>query len=594
METNNSKTESVEEVLSHVRRGWSLVPLKGKKPVLEGWTQLPKTTESEAKQYVEQGNIGIRTGAISGLVVIDVDLKGLKFLKELNLPPTPRVRTGSGGLHFYFKYPEGGLSNSVGKLAPGIDLRGDGGQIVAPPSIHPATKKPYEWEVSPDICLLAEFPREILEKLNEDKNSNKIAHNHPSDTLPEGRRNELLFKVASTLRRNGMDKVGIFNGLKGMNIELCQVPLDQNEIWKIARSVAKYPPIESDHDSKSNSFWNVSEKEAESDNTRRIDPVPFSVFRSRPKIDKKWLVKDLLPVGGISLLGAKPGVGKSTLARNLALCVSRGESFLERDTMQGPVIYLAIEEIDCQLEDKLSKMGVQNEPILIQTGSISGGNQNILDDLDKAIKENKPSLVIVDPIFKFLKIAEVNSYAETSDAFDRLCNLARSNTCHILCVHHLTKSKEVDSLLGSTAIEGSVDTTLIMKKNAEMRTIQTDKLRYGEPLAKLTLQFDPKTEIVGPLKGQSVIREQASSNKYAHRIIDLFSKNGNNEFTEAEIKGQAGGNGTMVSKAIRSLLKDGLLQRSLKDNSKKALKGNPYLYSLAADRSAKVKQPITH
>ena len=86
-------------------------------------------------------HVAIATGAESGLVVIDLDRKpgkdGVASLKALGkVPATLTARTGSGGLHLYFRHPGGCVPNSVGKLGPGIDVRGDDGYVIAPPSGH--------------------------------------------------------------------------------------------------------------------------------------------------------------------------------------------------------------------------------------------------------------------------------------------------------------------------------------------------------------------------------------------------------------------------------------------------------------------------
>lgn len=118
------------------------------------------------------GMLAIRTGAPSGLVVVDVDpgKGGFESLRELVrrglCPPTRFVRTGNGGWHLYYRHPGPHLRipGSGSKLAPGIDIKADGGYVAAPPSIHPDTRKPYAWadahapiqEVAPplvDVCL---------------------------------------------------------------------------------------------------------------------------------------------------------------------------------------------------------------------------------------------------------------------------------------------------------------------------------------------------------------------------------------------------------------------------------------------------------
>jgi putative DNA primase/helicase len=103
----------------------------------EWWTRWPSA------------NIGLPTGTISGYVVIDVDFRsgGLDSLATLekrkgSLPATVEALTGNG-LHLYYRCQGVLVKNGVG-LLPGIDVRGEGGYVVAPPSLH-ANGKRYEW-----------------------------------------------------------------------------------------------------------------------------------------------------------------------------------------------------------------------------------------------------------------------------------------------------------------------------------------------------------------------------------------------------------------------------------------------------------------
>ena len=97
-------------------------------------------------------NVAIRTGVVSGLVALDVDLaKGgpnsLRLLVQSHepLPGTVESLTGGGGQHILFQYPGESILNSTAKLGPGIDIRGDGGYIITPPSLH-ASGRRYEWD----------------------------------------------------------------------------------------------------------------------------------------------------------------------------------------------------------------------------------------------------------------------------------------------------------------------------------------------------------------------------------------------------------------------------------------------------------------
>lgn len=109
-------------------------------------------------------NVGVPTGGYSGLLVLDVDVRGggferLAVLEREHgpLPKTARARTGGGGVHVYFKYPaEERVRNSAGTLGPGLDVRGEGGYVVVPPS---RTDGSYAWTdrspPAPAMWLLA-------------------------------------------------------------------------------------------------------------------------------------------------------------------------------------------------------------------------------------------------------------------------------------------------------------------------------------------------------------------------------------------------------------------------------------------------------
>ena len=148
-------------------RGWAQTPLNGKTPILKAWTTAPAPTLDEVRSWASAGNVGIRTGAISGIVVIDVDAAKGGDEASLNLPATPTVLTGGGGMHLYFRANVTRIGNSASKLGSHIDVRGDGGQVVAAGSVHPVTGAIYKWApgLSPDDLPLADLPAHIVERL---------------------------------------------------------------------------------------------------------------------------------------------------------------------------------------------------------------------------------------------------------------------------------------------------------------------------------------------------------------------------------------------------------------------------------------------
>jgi hypothetical protein len=154
--------------LDALRRGWVLTPLSGKKPLLNNWTKLPPATEEQVRGWIAHGhNLGLRTGAVSGVTVIDDDTEDGSGARNLGLPETVTGITGSGKRHFFFKTPKQPIGNSASRLHKLVDVRGDGGQVVFVGSLHPETDQPYRWLEghSPDEIELAEMPPHIIDQL---------------------------------------------------------------------------------------------------------------------------------------------------------------------------------------------------------------------------------------------------------------------------------------------------------------------------------------------------------------------------------------------------------------------------------------------
>jgi len=158
--TPTGRTTLLDAALDYLRKGWSVIPLKGKRPTIVWSTfQNVRPDESQIRAWFSISKltgIGIVTGRISNMFVLDVDPKkgGQESLGRLQmkcgtLPDTLRVRTGGGGQHFYFCMPQGIEIRNAADLQgyPGLDIRGNGGYVAAPPSKHPSGKR-YRWDTS--------------------------------------------------------------------------------------------------------------------------------------------------------------------------------------------------------------------------------------------------------------------------------------------------------------------------------------------------------------------------------------------------------------------------------------------------------------
>jgi len=247
-------TETLRETaLAYVALGWRVHPLRprDKRPLLSDWPTKASSDPLIILAWWDQwpeANIGIATGAQSGIFVLDIDpdKDGPETLAQLQdahgpLPDTATCRTGSGGLHGYFRYPGGVLiRNSAGKLGPGLDIRGEGGYVVAPPSLHP-NGRPYEWQLDPWENDLAEAPGWLLGLLAEATRKASPGGNG-TGKIPAGQRNTWLTSEAGRMRRAGLDEAAILAALSALNYAKCAPPLPENEVQQIARSVARYAP----------------------------------------------------------------------------------------------------------------------------------------------------------------------------------------------------------------------------------------------------------------------------------------------------------------------------------------------------------------
>jgi hypothetical protein len=194
--------------------------------------------------------VGIVTGVVSSVVVVDVDpLHGgaasLEALEQAHgpLPDTVRATTGGGGWHVYFGHPGGSVPNKVGLVA-GIDLRGDGGFVVAPPSIHPSGR-PYAWlrPDRPDEAAPAAMPAWLVELVRERgyRPGHTLAHwrRLVKEGVQEGERNSSIASLAGHLFWRGIDPKVALDLLLCWNARRCQPPLSEEEVARTVDSIMR-------------------------------------------------------------------------------------------------------------------------------------------------------------------------------------------------------------------------------------------------------------------------------------------------------------------------------------------------------------------
>ena len=144
---------TLDEALNYAAHGWQAFPLKpsSKLPATPRSFYDATSNPATLRRWFAQGypyNVGVRSGVASGVFILDIDGdRGAASLRELELKhgrlsPTLTSTTGKG--HHYWFLTNNPVPSSIGRIAPGIDIRGDGGYVVAPPSIHP-NGRVYRW-----------------------------------------------------------------------------------------------------------------------------------------------------------------------------------------------------------------------------------------------------------------------------------------------------------------------------------------------------------------------------------------------------------------------------------------------------------------
>ena len=229
----------LEAALGYAVRGLRVLPLvPGEKRPLSAHGVKDATTDAgQIRSWwtnTPDANIGIATGKVSGLTVLDVDTKpgknGYASLEALELSGvTPMQMTQSGGMQYFFAY-DPAVGNSVGKIGEGLDTKGDGGYVVAPPS--QVNGNPYTWLV-PFTTPLAPMPAAILEKLKADAPMNgKRSTEEWQRTLKgvgEGSRQSELVRVAGKYYGSALDPVLARQSVHAWNAQN-NPPLSREEV----------------------------------------------------------------------------------------------------------------------------------------------------------------------------------------------------------------------------------------------------------------------------------------------------------------------------------------------------------------------------
>lgn len=409
-------------------------------------------------------NIGLATGTASGIVVVDADGADAIEWVENNGANTLYSQSGNGR-HYLFQHPGGRVPNSVGKLAANVDVRGDGGYIVVPPSLH-RNGNYYKWFENGEIVRTGVgFPNP--EKLAPTPIWLKYRGLRPVDDtqaafegeIPLGRRNDAMAHFAGHLRRAGLGINEIRDSLSSINKNRCKPPLPQAEIESVARSIGKKPAL------------NVVQLTAAT--------IPDIQLLDRDALDSlqppQWLITNRLPEHGLSVVYGPPGAYKTFYALDMALSICTGRPYQGMQVQQGHVVYLAAEGafgIKPRVRAWEQYNNVRAERLYIVQAPIQLNQAAHVDAFLEVIGQaiDTPKLIVIDTLARCLVGADENSALDMGEVVHYTDQIRDHIQGHVMLVHHSGKSGEYER--GSTALRGAVDTMIRMQKEPDAHAVK--------------------------------------------------------------------------------------------------------------------------
>ena len=479
-----------QAAIAYARHGLAVFPLKARDKVPATAHGVKDATRDEATittwwELDPDANIGIAAGSPSGVVVLDVDGEsGEQSLIQLMekhgaLPMTPAVATGKG-FHLYFRMPEVSLANRVA-MAPGLDLRSTGGYVVAPPSIHPSGRV-YDWQVD-FLQPFAAFPHWLEELAHKEQVASEIH----VDAVPEGQRNDTLFRDASAMRRRGMGEEAIRAALMADPRYNSWTERERrHELDIVLNTVLKYPA--GDPEADANEAWKARQKakqieQEELETQEDAEYVPgIEMVEVRPE-NTWWLWRPYFPAGKLVILDGDPGLGKSTLLIDLAARWSRGYvnpdgSMAEQMPEEGfGIIVMSVEDgLADTVQPRLVAQGakLRNVRAIVQIKQkgvdLAVTIPEHIQLIERAIKLKQAQFMVIDPLMAVLS-SDVDAHKDQdirAKALQPLKELAERTGCTIAMIRHLNKVMGGAAVYrggGSIGIIGATRSAMIVGKD---------------------------------------------------------------------------------------------------------------------------------
>lgn len=501
-----------EEALRYESLGFSVMPLgeitkdtSGKKNIqyVGLWKkfQTHRASREEIKSWNAR-NLGIVTGPISNLLVVDLDTykEGYdnELARSLDLPITPTAQTASGGLQLFFKWPEGvSIKNdvSIGHAGSGIDIRAEGGMVIASPS--KTSYGEYFWQIDPFETPLAEIPPKLL---------GLIAQQGGSEYKPKKRLSELLGLKEGEGRNTALASI-----VGKMLLTTLPEAWDE-EVWPIAVAVNKtyIPPMElSEVESIYKSITKIETERrsqlATPQGRIELNPVLWRDIDAEVFPANLWRVRGLIPWAGFVILASISGEGKTWVAFELAKAISTGADFLDTfKTEKGKVLYIDAENPKYEVQRRGRQLGfVDGEDLLfLHLDSLNLNDAETVSGLLSLIETQKITTVFIDTFRAVGGGVKEEKAEEIRMLFNRFKSLKEKGVA-VIWLDHFRKPDRFDSktpqkehLFGSQDKAASVEVILMLKNNGnDLITMYQRKNRLGKELTAFRMKMEDEGSV---------------------------------------------------------------------------------------------------
>lgn len=463
--------------------GFSLIPVRvGEKIPAIQWAryQIQRATLDEISEWQRAGhNAGIVTGEISRIIVLDCDTpEAIAQAKELGIPEgTVSVRTANG-CHYYFRHPGFPVANKA-RLLPGMDLRGDGGFVVAPGSVH-ETGTVYEWLNHPAWNEI-ELPSEWLLKRLRDRPEIEPPSPASMSATPygqsaldreltilrnaqEGSRNDQLNCSAHALAQlaagghidTAATKRALHHAAQSIGLEADEIERTLESGWRAGSLMPRGPKQAN----------GALSPQANIISARELVQLTF------PQL--QWAIPRLLPEG-LALLAGKPKFGKSYLAIQMAIAVAIGDgaAFGLLGIDRGDVLVCALEDSQRRLKERLLRMypfGNVPERLHFATAWPRSGKGGV-EKLDAWCDKYPETRLVILDTWRAIKppAGRGPSYDEDATAAAPLLEFVKRRPgIAVVVVHHVRKAEAddvFDTISGTHGLTGIFDTLMVLARH---------------------------------------------------------------------------------------------------------------------------------